>query len=417
MALIHASDYDPLIFPIVGDADPGQIDRAQSIDPTISLNRTEVNEIGRTDGLVGYVKGTPVIGYKMNQLEYGSIDFWRKITCKGNAVNTLTLDDFKTPYFDLAAYLTDDDGTAVGTMVYPALRTSGFSMSIGAPNAIIERSFDLVGEEAKIWQGNNKYYIYYKHTAGSGDDNEINLSTREPVANPDVGVGLTDEEKYIIRVVRVRAGVTTTLTVTTDYTYSNSTKILSLVDVDTADIIKVYYTSSTAPSLIWTANDIDPVALKADSASIYLYVPGSGKPSSTDYLYKLQSITMDVTFERQDLKEIGNKLVVQRGISDKNVSFKLGRLMERFTIEEALRGVGADYGLIDVEQFTDNASVIIKIFSDSTKSTLKYGFKSDGLSPTDVNNSIAVKSYGNQENSIAGKSLTISNQNSELGSL
>jgi len=417
MALIHASDYDPLIFPINGDVAPGQIDRAQSIDPTISLNRTEVNEIGRTDGLVGYVKGTPVIGYAMTQFEYGSMDFWRKIANKADSVNTLTLNDFKTPYFDLGAYLTDDDGNDIGTMLYPALRTAGFSISIGDPDAIVERSFDLVGEEAKIWQGNNKYYIYARHLAGSGSDNEIDLSARAPVANPDVSAGATDEEKYIYRVVRVRGSETTILTATTDYTYSDSTKVLTIVSIQTDDVIKVYYTSGTAPSLLWTPNDVDPVALKADSASIYLYVPGSGKPSSSDYIYKLQSVTMDVSFEREDLKEVGNKLVVQRGIADKNVTVTLGRLMESFTIEEVLRGEVAGYGLIDVENFTDNASLIIKFFSDNTKSTFKYGFKADGLSPTDVNNAIAVQSYNNQENVIAGKSLTISSDNTQLGNL
>lgn len=414
--MIHSSKYQPRIYPVNGDGAPAEIDRAQSIDPTISLNRDKIEEIGNAD-VVGYVKRSPNVSYRLSQLEYGSIEFWRKLCNKSDAIDTLTLDDFKTPTFDISAFLTDDDGTFRGTLWYPKLRTSGFSLSIGDPDAIIERSFDFVGEEAVLWQGDNKYVIYATHTAGSGLDTDIDLSARVPAIDPDVDASKTDAEKYIYRVVRIRAGSATELALSTQTTYTTGTQILSLDAsvVQAGDVFNVWYTSATAPSTLFTANTTDLDAMIADSVSIYLYIPASGSPSSTDYIYRLQSVTLDVTFDREDLKEIGNKRVVQRGINNNTVRVTLGRILEELTIEEVLRGEGSAYGKLDVEKLTDSASLIIKFFEDNTKSTLKYGMMATSLSPTDVSNGAGVNAYVNAENTLEGESLTISTDNSEIG--
>lgn len=412
--MIHSSLYQPRIFPLYGDVAPAEIDRAQAIDPTTGLNRERIEEIGR-DGVVGYVKKSPTVGYRLTQLEYGSMEFFRKITNKADSVQTLTLNDFKTPAFDICAYLTDDDATFKGTLWYPKLRTNGFSLNIGAPDAVIERTFDLVGEEAIEWQGANKYVIYDTKTCASGSDDELDLTARPPVADPDVDAGEAEEVKYILRVVRVRSGASLELTATTNYTYANATKKLTFVGAQAGDIYKVWYTSSTAPSTLFVKNDADAPALLADSCSIYLYIPASGKPSANDYIYRLQSVTMDVAFEREDLKEIGNKRVVQRGINRKTVTVRLGRMLESFTIEEVLRGEVAGYGKLDFEKLTDRASLIVKMFSDNTKETFLYGFKAEGLSPTELRGGAGVNAYVNAENSIEGESLVITSDSNELG--
>ena len=412
--MIHSSFFQPSIIPVNGVGGISEIDRAQAIDPTVGLNREKIEEIGRT-GVVGYVKKAPTVGYRLTQLEYGSLDFWRKITNQGDAIDTLTLEDFKTPTFDILAYLTDDDSTFKGTLWYPKLRTTGFSVNVGDPDAIVERSFDFVGEEAVTWQGDNKYVIYVEHDAGSGGDDVVDLSARVPVADPDVAGGATDEEKYIHRVVRIRSGVSTELVVTTDYTYATISQELTVVDVTSGDKFKVWYTSSTAPATLFVPNDVDASALVADSVSIFLYIPGSGKPSSSDYIYRLQSANIDVSFDREDLKEIGNKRVVQRGVNNNTVTITLGRLLEEFTIEEVLRGEAPGYGKLDVEKFTDNASLIVKVYEDNTKQVLKYGFKCDGLSPTDTDNSAGINAYVGANNTIEGESMTISTDNAELG--
>ncbi|KKK63624.1 hypothetical protein LCGC14_2992400, partial [marine sediment metagenome] len=212
---------------------------------------------------------------------------------------------------------------------------------------IIERGIDFVGEKARILQGDNKYLIYKKHTAGSGSDDDIDLTAKAPTEDPDT------TDKYMFRVLRFRGTTTTELVETTDWTYTDGTKILHIVSILTDDIIKVYYTSSTAPDVQFTPNTTDPVAILADSVDIYVYIPGSGKPSSSDYMYRVQSATIDVSFDREDVKEVGNREVVSRGIRDKTVSVTLGRLLEEFTMEEVLRGVAPGYGIIDVEEFSD----------------------------------------------------------------
>lgn len=417
--MIHSSKFQPRIYPINEAGTSSEIDRAQSIDQAAALNRQKIQEIGN-DAVVGYVKKTPSCTYRLSQFEYGSMEFWRQICNKSAAVNTLTLNDFKTPTFDIAAFCTDDDTTFKATLWYPKLRTSGFSITIGDPDAVIERSFDFVGEECITWQGANQYVIYVEHTAESGSDNVIDLSARVPAIDPDVAVGKTDAEKYIYRAVRIRTGVDAKeFDLATEATYSTSTKALTITDslIDNGDIVKVWYTSATAPATIFTANTTDSAALLANACSIYLYIPGTGSPAAADYVYRLQSVTIDVSFERQDNKEIGNKQVIQRGINQKTVSVKLGRILEENTLEEVLRGEGTGYGKLDVSKFTDSAVLIVKFFEDDTKTTLKYGMVATGLTPNNVANAAGINAYVTADNTIEGEALTISSDNSELGSL
>jgi len=143
--MIHASLYQPNIFP-VGAGTPGSIARAQGIDPTANTNFQRVKEIGRLY-TVGYIRKIPTVTYRMTQIEYGSFDFWKQIVNKPKVGTTLiTLEDFKTAAFDIAAYTTDDVGQVYrGVMLYPFMRTSGFSLNIGNPDATIERTFNFVG--------------------------------------------------------------------------------------------------------------------------------------------------------------------------------------------------------------------------------------------------------------------------------
>lgn len=414
--MIHASKYQPRIYPINGLGSPSEIDRAQSINPAVSLNRVKVEEIGNSD-IVGYTKQSPSLTYRLTQLEYGSMEFWQQVTNKSSSVGTLTLDDFKTPTFDIASFLEDDNGTFAGTLWYPGLRCSGFGINIGDPDTTIERTFDFVGEAAITWQGANKYVIYVEHDAGAGPDDTIDLSANVPSIDPDVPASKTDAERYIYRVVRIRSGVSTELDLSVDCTYSTISDQITVVDVVANDIFKVWHTSATAPSSIFVPNLVDPSALSADSVSIYLYIPQSGSPSNGDYLYRMQSVGMDVSFDREDKKEIGNKKVVQRGVNSNTVSISLNDIMEKFTVEEALRGEVVGYGKLDVEKLTDKATIIVKVFEDSTKSTLKYGFKADNLTPKDLSNDAGVNAYVTGDKSVEGDNLTITNDNIVLGNL
>lgn len=411
--MIHASKFQPRIYPI-GSGEPAEIDRAQGIDPTVTTNFQRIKEIGRLD-TVGYVRKIPTVAYRLTQIEYGSFEFWRKITNKDDATTTITLEDFKITAFDIAAFLTDDDGTFRGTLLYPNLRTAGFSLNISSPDATCERSFNFVGEEAVTWKDTNPYYIYVTKTAASGADDQIDLSARVPAIDPDVDVSKAAEEKYIYRVIRIRSGIVTTLLPTVDYTYNTGTKHITLVAPVASDVFKVWHTSLTAPVSLFTPNDVDAAGINATSASIFLYVPGSGKPTDNDYLYRIQSVSVDVAFTRADLKEIGNRKIVQRGIDLNKVTVKLGRIMEKFTIEEVLRGVAPGYGKIDVQNLGTNVSLIVKFFTDDQKTTLLYGLVVPKLAPSDVSQGAAVNAYIKSDASLDGESMTISTDNSQIG--
>ena len=413
--MINSCKYKPRIIPVKGTGDSAEIDRAQSLEPTKTLNRERAEEIGRC-GVVGYIKKSPAIAYRMTQHEYGNIEFWQKIVNNENIGGAadgtgITLNSFTTPYFDLCAYLTDADDTFKGTVYYPSLRTAGFSLTIGDPQAIIERSFDFVGEAAKILQNDNQYLIFQKETPSAGSDVDITLDNTA-TENPDISGA------YMLRVVRISSSGTVTELSKSDGDYTENATTVTIATVASGDTIKLWYTSSSSPSVIFTENDSDKAAIVGDSVDIYLYIPASGKPSSSDYIYRLQSVTLDVAFEREDLREIGNKNVVQRGVNNSTVSVTLGRIVENFTVEEVLRGVASDYGILDIEKLTDSAALIIKIYDDNDKKqdTFKYGFKAVGLSPMELRGAAAaVNEHVSKDDTLEGEDLTISANTSVLG--
>ena len=416
--MLHASKFQPRIFPIFGNGVPAEIDRAQGIDPTGTLNRQKLNEIGRV-GTVGYIKKTPSITYRLTQTEYGSFEFWRKIANVGDAETTITQEDFKTAAFDICAFLTDDNSTFLGTLLYPNMRTAGFSLNIGNPDATIERTFNFVGEQAYTLKGAAPYYISVDKTVASSGDNTIDVSTRAPAIDPDAAVSATDAVKYIARVVQIRSGVAVELNpdVSGGFTYSNATKLVTVDGVLPTDFYRVFFASASAPATLFTNNDTDVAGLNADVASIYLYVPGSGKPSSDDYLYRLQSVSIDGAFTRNDLKEIGNKNVVLRGVNETKMSVKLGEIMGVMTMDEVLRGVGSTFTKIDISKMSDNVTLIVKFFEDNTKATLKYGMYLPALSPTDIAQGAASNQYVKKDATLEGETITISTDNTELGNI
>jgi len=410
--MIKSNKFKPRVFPIGGSGTDVEINRAQSMTPDITLNREKVNELGRV-GAVGFINKPPTIGYSLTQLEYGNIEFYRKITNQeakgGVGQDAITLQDFSRPYFDIAAYLTDDDGVYKGTLLYPSLRVSGFSVSIGEPTGNIERSFDLVGEAASILQGDNKYYVAKVATPEAGEDVNIALdytATKDP-----------DNDVYMFRVVRVNSGVVTELIKDINYTETDADNV-EIAVVNASDTIKLYYTSSDEeidPEDYFTpTGNEEVVAIAGDSADIFLYVPSSGKPSADDKIYRLQSVTLEISLDREDLGELGNSKVVQRGVKSSTVTVSIGRILESFTVEEVLRGEVEGYGVIDVTKLTDRATLTLKIYKDNTKQTLKYGLRADTLSVASIGGDASVEEYTNKDNSLEGESLIISADNDVL---
>jgi len=425
--MIKYSRLRPKIFPINGDADPVEIDRAQSLDKTTALNREKNKEIGRV-GIVDYRRGIPTVTYRLTQNEYGNMELWRKLANKDDTVDMISMHDshFDTSWFDIAGYLTDDDGNFLGTELYPELRLAGFSIGIGSPEDIVERGFDFTGEGSFLLQGNNAYYIYLRKDVATGDllsGNAVEIEIGaggyanypDPVANPDL-TG-SDAVKYLWRVVRVRGSVSTKLEADTDFSYDSGTTKITVEDCEAGDIIKVTYTASTYISgeEPFTLNDSDKGSIDADSVDLYFYVPASGKPDSTDYLHKIQSATIDVTFDRADYKEIGNDEIILRGVNEYTATVTLNRYLHDLIIEEVMRNVAPDYGVIDLDQFVDNLSLILKVYEDDSKSTFKLGYKLTNLSPTESRGATAIDEYESRDITLEGEELIITTNPATLG--
>ena len=401
--MIQAKLCQPRLFPHNSARAPEQIDRAQDISGNLTINQTKLYEIGR-DGKLGVRKESPSLSYSMTQFEYGSMSFWYALAnmedpASGGLDDSIDLDDIKSTTFDITAYMTDDDATFRGTMWFPKLRVNGFSLNIGDPDATVERSFDFVGEDFKILDG--KYFAYETDTVLAPGDGTVTL---DPVA---VEYASGD---YIFRVLRIRAGVCTELLEDVGAganTWSYSAPTVTVKTCETSDILKVYYESSTAYDTLWADNDVDSDALFAEACEIYMKV-GTGTR-----IYRLQSVGIDVAFERQDWKEIGNKEVVQRGVKSKTVTVALNRFNEGFSLEDIL-ATDTTYPYIDPREFSESIQLMVKIFTDSTHETFAMGYLITGLSPTALGTSQAIEDYNQLTNSLESDNLKISSDESEI---
>jgi len=389
--MIHSSFYRPKIIPINADLGPANIDRLQELTASTTLNREKIEEIGR-DGLVDWKTSIPEVALSLRQLEYGSLEFWRKLANKGDSENQIDFTDFKTPISDIAGYKTDDTGTFLGTVWYPKTRVGGFSLTFGDPDTLIERGFSLVGESEVVLQNDNKYLIYKEFTATGGAEETHTISDPVPAADPD------NSGQFLLRVVRIRSGTATILTHGTQWSYDGTDELMINGTSVAGDQINVWYSATTyiGGETPFTANDSDLAGITADSCSIYL--------ESSNYLYRLQSCSFEVGLDRFDVKEIGNKDTVAYGTRDINVRVSLGRILEAYTMEEVLRGkAGLDYGKLDVEKFASNLNLVIKVYSDNTKKTFKIGYKVLDLAPTGTEAGTPTDDYINRGVTLEGE--------------
>ncbi len=365
---VHSSFFQPKIIPAKGDVDQAEIDRLQEISASATLNRTKIEEIGR-EGVVDWKKEIPTVTMSLRQLEYGSLEFYKKLANDVDATTNIPLTSFKTSESDIAIYTTDEDGDFTGTYWYPKQKVAGINLTIGDPEALIERNFSLTGEDAIILQNDNKYLIRLEDTAtGSGHQIVIGsggFSTYpDPVENPDAS------GTYFLRATRVRSSVTTTLVEGTDFVFNSGTNLISGLDSQASDVFIFLYSATTYISGVdpFVENDSDLSGITADSATIILQTGNT--------VSRLQSVGVDIALDRFDIREIGNTEVVSANVRDITVTANLGRVLETWSVEEILRGeVGTSYGLLDIREAATDVSLTILLYSDNTKGTFSIGYK------------------------------------------
>jgi len=376
--MIAGNSTRPRIFGENGVRPEEQIDRAQRFTGDFAQPITKLFELGRLLEL-GSKKDPATLTGTLEVNETGSMSLIRSFANQadpGSAGDeSINLDDIAATKVDIATFLTDDDGTFRGTLHYPKLRVSGFSINIADPDAIVARSFSLVGEDVAVLDG--KYLALERATAIAPGAQTIDLSP-EPI---EYASG-----KYILKVIRTRAGVVSYLLEDAVPSYAADTWHLEVASGNysiviqsglVADEYQVYYVSATAYDTLWTDNDVDPDAVYANQCSIYLKV--GTDPAA--YLYRVQSVGIDGTFDRADFKEIGNADVVQSGVNKKTVTVKLGQMAEQFTLDKALAGNPA-YPYYNARDFVSNLTLLVKIYTDSTKTTFLKGYKISSLAVT-----------------------------------
>jgi hypothetical protein len=402
--MIHAKMCKPRAFPHNNDRDPEQIDRLQNITGDLTLNSEKVYEIGRVTKL-GTKKQTPTFAYSATQFEYGSMSFFRDLANKeepgSGDIHFIELGDLDETQLDIAAFLTDDDDTFRGTIWFPKLRVNGFSINVADPNATIERSFDLVGEDYKMLDG--KYFSFEKKTAAGAIETVVLSPVPVEYASGS----------YILRVLRVRNGVVSELIEDSTPSYADNTWRFTgpaSVIVQTCvvgDIIKVYYVSDTAYTTTWTNNDSDPALLLAEYCEIRLKVGTSTR------IYRLQTVGIDVAFDRADYREIGNSEVTQRGVNEKTVTISLNRFAEDFALEDILAS-DLTYPLIDPRNFSDDIQMQVLIYNEKEHTNFKIGYLVAGLSPTTLNTTQDIQAYNSRTVALESDNLKISDDISEL---
>ena len=407
--MIHAKLVQPRIFPHNSARQPEQINRCQDLSGDLTLSQDKLYEIGR-DGKLGVKKNTPALAYPLTQYEYGSMDFWYDLA---NVINPVTgadkfieLDDLTSTMVEISAYLTDDDNTFKGTIWFPKLRVAGFSLNIGDPNAAVQRKFNLVGEDFKILPA--KYFAYADGIVGvlgTGVDYTLHFGATGEAPEPI----LYSATEYIFKVLRIRSGIVSELVETIDYSYSNGTKLLTVLGCLTGDLIKTYYPAASAYTTLWQDNDTDPDALFAENCAIYMKVGTSTK------IYRLQSVGIDITLDRTDYKEIGNEEVVQTGVKGKTVTVKLDKYNEGFSLEAILNNDSGTYPYIDPRDFVDTIQLRVEIYKKVLGvSTFAMGYLITELSPTALGISQAIEDYNKTNTSLESDNIKISNDLTEL---
>jgi hypothetical protein len=393
---------------------PEQIDRAQDIGGDLTLNREKQYEIGR-DGLLAYKHNIPTFTYTMRQFEYGDMALWYDLANKENPgtgqSHSVSLEDLKTTKCDIAAFLTDDNNVFTGTIWFPKLRVNSFTLNVADPNAIVERNFNLVGEDYKILNG--MYFAYASTVVTASGTSAATLVLDGATGNPPVPVEYA-AGKYIFKVLRDRVGVVSELLedegsgpAVDTWAYDNGTKTVTVQTCLTDDIVKVYYEAATAYDNVWANNDVSQDFLLAESCEIYL------KVGSENRIYRLQTVGIDVAFTRTDYREIGNSEIVQTGVRDKTVTINLDRFTEGNYLENILAS-DTTYPYIDPRNFADNIQMIVKIFTDNTHTTFKMGYLMKNISPIAMATTQAVEDYNKRTNRLETDNLVISDLESEI---
>ena len=404
----HASAVKPRSIPVKADVTPDDWDRVTAFSPAFSQPKEALYEVGRLDKMT-YDKDTFETTLSISQLEYGKIDSFLQIAgLSATPESGIALTDFNESRTDFYLPGKDEyDGTVEQTLWLQKLSLDSLELNINAEERL-ERTFEFSGEHAKMIKNANKYLIFKEDDAPSGTSGsyEIDLSDPAPVVDPNnAGV-------YILQIYRIRSGTATELTITTDYTYSNSTKKLTIVDGLASDNYRIWYsagsygTSGDPTSL----NDDDDYYLGAENVTVQI----DDGTNDAVTLTKLTSLSIAASFNRIEEGVIGDDEKALKDVESYDTALSFDGYVKDSTIIEALiTQAGQSWGIVDYTLFS-TVAVTVKIYETKAKSSFLLGYKITGLEFNDSSQDYNANEFATNPISLNSDNLIISDDEDDI---
>ena len=406
----HSSAIKPRIVPWNGDTQPSDVDRSINLSGGVTQPSENVYELGRLQKVCTDLK---ILEEKctLNQLEYGEIDTYLALANKSALPSGgLQLADFDDALVDIISVIKDKfAGTVEQTLWLPKLSLNSIALNVANAEARVERNFDLGGDFFKILKNTNKIYMQKIVTVPSGVSlapHVISLSDPVPTVDPNVA------GKYIQRVLRVRAGVTTELELTTDYTFA-APSTLTILLASTGDIFKIVFTAASfgTGGDYTTLNDADLCYINADSVKVTLQ-SGVGTEVELD---RLTGFNINASFKRISEAVIGLQEKLLKNVESYDVKIALNGRVKDAKIEDVLMGQGGNnFGIIDPNLFKTDLVVRVYVYEDATKATFKMGYKVINAAFSDTKQDANANAFWSEGINLSSDNLLISDQEADI---
>lgn len=405
----HAKSVSPWFVPNKGGLadDFGGI---TNIQYGISVSKEDVFVVGK-EAKCGSDQAIPESTVTFTQFERGQMQTYLTLA-NLDAVPTGGIDmgDFSTAKTDVILYEKDDfNGVLEQTIWIPKTVINSLTLNITDAEARIERNIELAGDNKIELNYANKFLIWVKATAETGDVGSmvIDLSDPLPVVNPNVS------GEYILRVDRTRDGETTTLD-TDEYSYSTGTNDLTIPDTEVDDVYNIYYSAGSFGTAgdPTTVDSADPCFLKAKNVTVTL-----NDGSTTVELDLLTSLSIAATLNRLTEAVIGKEEKIINEVESVETTISLnGRVKDSTIAEVFMNKAGQNHGINDPNLFNDNVTLTVKIYDDALKTNFLIGYEVSGLTFVSDNSDFTSNSFGTLDVSMSADNLLITDDEGDLTS-
>jgi len=406
--ILHGRAVSPWIIPNKGgSADDFHGLTNVGADPSVASEKVYV--IGKSTAC-GTDKETPVVTVPLPMLERGEIDSYLTLAnLAAEPLGGLDLLDFSSSLVDVVYYIKDAfDGNMVSSMWMPKCAINSLAINFDDPKGRITRDIEVGSDDRRVFLGNNKCLIRVLDTAASGVSGNyvIDISDPAPVISPVSGEG------YVLRIDRTRGSTTTSLAITTDYTYSIGSSEITILAALADDVYNVYYSAATFGGLgDPTTVDVDSICyLKAENITVLI------DDGSTEVeMDRLSSLSISVTFNRIDENVLGDDERILREISDTPVTVAFSGRLKNYNGEKAwMVELGNTELISSVKLFSDDVKISVKVYNNAAKDTMLIGYQIDSLSYTDGSFSTAANEFGTMDVTAEGDNLVITTTEGDL---